>query len=52
MNRQEIISSVTDYEQRAFIKFGFLLNRSGPDIYRDLTTAIGRSAYPLRTVQR
>ena len=52
MDLQETISSVTDSEQRAFIKFGFLLNRSGPDIHRDLTTAIGRRAYPLRTVQR
>jgi hypothetical protein len=47
-----MISSVTDVEQRAFIKFGFLLNRSGPDNHRDLTAAIGRRAYPLRTVQR
>ena len=52
MDLQETISSVTDSEQRAFIKFGFLLNRSGPDIHRDLTTAIGRRTYPLRTVQR
>ena len=50
INIQDLRNSVTDFEQRIFIKFGVLLEKNAAVIERNLKEAIVESAYKYRTV--
>jgi hypothetical protein len=52
MNREELIRSVTDEDQRSFIKISVLLNEPAAKIHKLPTSALHGSAHSLRTVQR
>lgn len=49
-SKQAIINSVTEIEQRIFVKFGILLGWSGGVIEKNLKKAIGRKAFSERTI--
>lgn len=51
MNRNDLINSISEIDQRNFIKFEVLLGKCATDIHKDLVKAIGGAAYSLRTVQ-
>jgi hypothetical protein len=51
MDRQELISSVTDQEQRSFIKICLILDKSATSIHNQLKSGLGSRAYALRTVE-
>lgn len=51
MNRSDLINSISEFDQRNFIKIEVLLGKCATDIHKDLVKAIGGSAYSLRTVQ-
>ena len=51
MDRQELISSVTDQEQRSFIKICLILDKSATFIHNQLKSGLGSRAYALRTVE-
>jgi hypothetical protein len=52
MDRIALANSISDYEQRCFIKIGVLLNKSAKDIHSLLRKALQGRSYPLRSVQR
>ena len=45
MNRENLKSSITDEDQRSYIKFCILANKSAADIHRELVNMIGSMAY-------
>lgn len=52
MSKIELKNSVSDLEQRVFIKFGVLLNRTAKEIAKDLKKALGKKAYSYSSVHR
>jgi hypothetical protein len=49
----ELIASMTDQEQRTYVKFGVFLKKSFGVIYKELTKTLGKTrALSLRTVER
>ena len=52
MNKHNLKSSITDEDQRSFIKFGIIANKSAAEIHRELVTLIGSMAYSAVTVRK
>jgi histone-lysine N-methyltransferase SETMAR len=52
MDKEQLVNSVTDLEQRTFIKFGVILGKNAKEIHNDLIKALGSMAYPHSTVRR
>ncbi len=52
MDRQELINSITDENQRNLIKISRLLGLSAKDIHKQLTKSLDSRALPLKTVER
>ena len=52
MNPVKLQMSIDDYDQRVFIKFCILLNKSTRETYDLLSSALGNTAYPYPTVAR
>jgi hypothetical protein len=50
MDKEKLINSVSDIEQRSFIKIGLLLDLPGTSTHKQLAKALGTRALPLRTV--
>jgi hypothetical protein len=51
MDQTKLKTSITEEDQRNFIKFGVLLKKDAKTIHDELVTALGRQAYPARTVR-
>ena len=52
MDKQQLIYSITEQEQRAFIKFCVIEGLTAEEIYRRINILIGARAYSKRTVRR
>ena len=52
MDRESIANSVTDIEQRSFIKISLLLDNNAKQIHDNLRAALGNRAYPYPSVRR
>ena len=52
MDPIQLQKSITDYDQRIFIKFCVLLNKSTRESHDLLSTVLGKAAYPYSTVAR
>ena len=52
MNEVALQNSISDYDQRTFIKFCVLLNKPAREIRSLLLNALGKRAYPYSTVTR
>ena len=52
MNRLDLQSSISYYEQRVFMKFGVLLNWSAADVHHQLSKALGKHACSLSSIRR
>lgn len=48
---QSLKDSITDIEQRVFIKFGVILGHSSGIIHKELVKTIGVKAYKYNTVK-
>jgi Mos1 transposase-like protein len=51
MNSENLKNSISDFEQRVFIKFGILQKKQASKIQIDLRKILGKSAYSKRTVR-
>lgn len=52
MNRIALQNSINDYDQKVFIKFCVLLNKSAKEIQDLLSNALNKTAYPYSSVTR
>ena len=51
MNRQALENSMTDIDQRNYIKIGVSQGKSASAIKKELNRVLGRRAYKLRTIK-